>query len=445
MTLGVHPHSAAALSNITLNRCLQLLELNFSQTDLPPECLSALENGTDATLNGTAMTFELPAWQQLSFIMCFSLIVFAGAVGNAIVIWIVLAHQRMRSVTNYFLVNLSVADMTTAMFNVIFNAVFMMHSHWPFGQTYCKVTNFISLLTVSSSVFTITAMSIDRCIAIYKPLSHRMSRKCALIIIALIWFVSVVIALPGYVFADTSTYPPQNDRVVCSLLFPALGSFTSEQVDFVYNVVFMIVTYFIPMFTMAIAYSIMGHVLWRSKGIGEQTERQKEAIRSKQRVVRMLVVVVLIFAVCWLPYHLYFIFTCLDPAVTYSSWAQPLYLIIYWLAMSNCMYNPFIYYWMNSRFRSYFRFVLCYCCNLGSGLGHKCSEVERLQSDWTFNNNSPHRRTLKSQTGTECLVLTAVHRNGAYQRGHQARKANDASPLRPAVHKAPEDKLRLEE
>lgn len=169
MTFGMPAQSALGSGNSTLNRCLQLLSSNSSA--LPPadevrDCLQLLDNVTDSNVtapNGNyTMTFVLPAWQQFSFIMCFSLIVFAGAVGNAIVIWIVLAHQRMRSVTNYFLVNLSVADMTTAMFNVIFNAIFMMHSHWPFGQTYCKVTNFISLLTVSSSVFTITAMSIDR-------------------------------------------------------------------------------------------------------------------------------------------------------------------------------------------------------------------------------------------------------------------------------------------
>ena len=69
-----------------------------------------------------------------------------------------------------------------------------------------------------------------RCIAISKPLSHRMSRKCALIIIALIWFVSVVIALPSYVFAQANSY--QNDRVVCAVYYPSMGSFSSEDVDF---------------------------------------------------------------------------------------------------------------------------------------------------------------------------------------------------------------------
>ncbi|OQR74087.1 tachykinin peptides receptor 86C-like [Tropilaelaps mercedesae] len=182
MTFAMDQLTAAAL-NSTMTRCLKALNDSFAAAvpvEVPSDCVSLLDNVTTADGNITdlanlsngsfpggvaassSLTFLLPLWLQVTFIMCFSLIVFAGVLGNAIVIWIVLAHQRMRTVTNYFLVNLSVADLTTAMFNVIFNAIFMMHSHWPFGALYCRITNFISLLTVTSSVFTITAMSIDR-------------------------------------------------------------------------------------------------------------------------------------------------------------------------------------------------------------------------------------------------------------------------------------------
>jgi hypothetical protein len=67
------------------------------------------------------------------------------------------------------------------------------------------------------------------------------------------------------------------------------------------------------------------------------------------QVVKMMMVVVIIFAVCWLPYHLYFIVISYFPEITSSTYIQETYLAIYWLAMSNSMYNPIIYCWMNAR------------------------------------------------------------------------------------------------
>lgn len=62
-----------------------------------------------------------------------------------------------------------------------------------------------------------------------------------------------------------------------------------------------------------------------------------------------MMMVVTIFAICWLPYHMYFIIIFYYPDI--NKWApiQEVYLMFYWLAMSNSMYNPFIYCWMNNR------------------------------------------------------------------------------------------------
>ena len=51
------------------------------------------------------------------------------------VIWIVMSNARMRSVTNYFIINLSMADIINATFNVIPNFTYMLTGNWPFGET----------------------------------------------------------------------------------------------------------------------------------------------------------------------------------------------------------------------------------------------------------------------------------------------------------------------
>jgi hypothetical protein len=63
----------------------------------------------------------------------------------------------------------------------------------------------------------------------------------------------------------------------------------------------------------------------------------------------MMIVVVTIFAFCWLPFHIYFIWVSLWPEVTQTFFVREVFLGIYWLAMSNSMYNPMIYCWMNAR------------------------------------------------------------------------------------------------
>ncbi|XP_076329827.1 tachykinin-like peptides receptor 86C [Tachypleus tridentatus] len=279
--------------------------------------------------------------------------------GNIVVVWIVVAHRQMRTVTNYFLLNLAVADLLLADFNAIFNFIYLLGSHWPFAPVYCTISNFIAYITVSTSVFSIAAMSIDRYVAIVHPLTPRMSKKSTFLLTGLIWACSVLLALPTLLYSTTSTYQYVigGDRTLCYLRWPD-GPLSKD--DYIYNVFFMVLTYVIPMMAMLITYTKMGLVLWGSGAIGETTEHQKNIVLSKRKVVRMLVAVALIFAICWLPYHVYFIYVYHHPKILKTDHIQHVYLAFYWLAMSNSTYNPIVYYYMNNRFKRYFRKVL-YC------------------------------------------------------------------------------------
>ena len=121
----------------------------------------SLGNETRSAL-GTGNRFILPWYLQVIYIIIFVLTVLISAGGNIIVIWIVLAHRRMRTVTNYFLVNLAVADALISILNTLFNFVYMLYSNWPFGKHYCRFSQFIAPCTISASVFTFMAIAIDR-------------------------------------------------------------------------------------------------------------------------------------------------------------------------------------------------------------------------------------------------------------------------------------------
>jgi len=104
------------------------------------------------------------SWQlQLIYVIAFVFIVVVATGGNVIVIWVVVAHKRMRTVINYFLVNLAIADALISVLNTLFNFVYMINNNWPFGRGYCRFAQFIAPCTISASVFTFMAIAIDRC------------------------------------------------------------------------------------------------------------------------------------------------------------------------------------------------------------------------------------------------------------------------------------------
>ena len=53
--------------------------------------------------------------------------------------------------------------------------------------------------------------------------------------------------------------------------------------------------------------------------------------------------VVMIFMVCWAPYHVYFIYSYHNPAINKNPYIGHIYLGFYWLAMSTTCVNPVIY------------------------------------------------------------------------------------------------------
>lgn len=103
-----------------------------------------------------------PWWRQVLWTLLFSIMVVTATGGNLIVVWLVLSNKRMRTVTNYFLVNLSIADAMVSSLNVTFNFTYMLRSDWPFGYIYCKINTFIAVISICASVFTLMAVSIDR-------------------------------------------------------------------------------------------------------------------------------------------------------------------------------------------------------------------------------------------------------------------------------------------
>lgn len=106
--------------------------------------------------------FVQPSWRIALWSLAYGLVVAVAVFGNLIVIWIILAHKRMRTVTNYFLVNLAFSDASMAAFNTLVNFIYALHGEWYFGANYCRFQNFFPITAVFASIYSMTAIAVDR-------------------------------------------------------------------------------------------------------------------------------------------------------------------------------------------------------------------------------------------------------------------------------------------
>ncbi|KAI1887533.1 hypothetical protein AGOR_G00191290 [Albula goreensis] len=314
--------------------------------------MASSTNASNITGNFTNQ-FVQPPWRVALWSVAYSSVLAVAVFGNLIVIWIILAHKRMRTVTNYFLLNLAFSDASMAAFNTLINFIYAAHGEWYFGESYCKFHNFFPVTAVFASIYSMTAIAVDRYMAIIHPLKPRLSATATKVVIVCIWALAIVLAFPLCFYSTIKKMPR---RTICYVAWPR-----PAEDPFMYHIIVTVLVYMLPLVVMGITYTMVGITLWGGEIPGDSSDNYHGQLRAKRKVVKMMIIVVVTFAICWLPYHIYFIVTGLNKLLNKWKYIQQVYLSVLWLAMSSTMYNPIIYCCLNSRFRAGFKRAFRWC------------------------------------------------------------------------------------
>uniref|UniRef100_A0A8D0CG94 Substance-P receptor n=1 Tax=Salvator merianae TaxID=96440 RepID=A0A8D0CG94_SALMN len=299
--------------------------------------------------------FVQPGWQVALWAAAYAGLVLVAVVGNGVVMWVIVAHRRMRTVTNYFLLNLAGAEAALAALNTLVNFTYAVHGDWYYGLAYCRFQNFFPVAALFASIYSMTAVAADRYMAIIHPLKPRLSATATKVVICVIWLLALLLAFPQGYYATTASFP---GRVVCLVEWPENATHAYE---ITYHFCVTVVSYVLPLLVIGYAYIVVGITLWASEIPGDSSNRYHEQVSAKRKVVKMMIVVVCTFATCWLPFHVYFLMQIFKPEWFEQKYIQQVYLTIFWLAMSSTMYNPIIYCCLNDRFRIGFKRAFRWC------------------------------------------------------------------------------------
>ena len=137
------------------------------------------------------MEFILP----MCILICFNLTVILG---NSLVITAVFTSQKLRSVTNMFIVSLAVADLMLGIMVLPYSSANEVLRYWPFGTIWCSAWLAVDVWLSTASIFNLCAISLDRYLAITHPFRYPrlMSPTRGKILVASVWIGSFLICFP---------------------------------------------------------------------------------------------------------------------------------------------------------------------------------------------------------------------------------------------------------
>ena len=248
-----------------------------------------------------------------------------SVIGNSLVICIIAKQQYMKTSTNCLIMNLAVCDiLTTLLLTPTFTRRIFLGGRWfggDIGRVTCKIVEYGNSFPIYCSLLNLVAIAIDRCLAVTRPLSYKLSSKWLVkISIPVIWLISL--SLPVVSLSDAQLLYYDGD------VWPRCEEKSGRGSLDLYLAKATLVGSFIALITL---YSVISYRLWRRNIPGEMPSNQKElVIRTARKVTVLMISIVVVFFVSWAPAFAFLIIVEFGNAgPTFGSFSATSLLICY--------------------------------------------------------------------------------------------------------------------
>ncbi|XP_015279513.1 PREDICTED: bombesin receptor subtype-3 [Gekko japonicus] len=295
----------------------------------------------------------------------YATIISVGLLGNVILVKVFFKIKSMQTVPNIFITSLAFGDLLLLLTCVPVDAACYIVDTWLFGRIGCKLLSFIQRTSVGVSVFTLTVLSADRYKAIVKPLELQRAdavlKTCFKA--ACVWITSMLLAVPEAVSSDLYAFhvPEKNGSFETCAPYPVSERILQEA----HSLVCFLMFYIIPLAIISVYYFLIARTLYKSTSNmpAEEHSHARKQIESRKRVAKTVLVLVGLFAFCWLPNHILYLYRSFTyhASIDTSAFHLVATILSRALAFSNSCVNPFALYWLSKSFRQHFKKEVV-CC-----------------------------------------------------------------------------------
>ena len=243
-------------------------------------------------------------------------------------------YRELRTICNYFIISLSVADILVALLAMPFWLVLQLtnmeeKSKEVFTESWYKFWASVDILVGCASIMNLVAVSFDRYLAITSPFTYTesMTSSRAIVMIAALWVFSILL---------------------CGL--------RAVQTSLIYMLVLLVVSFIVPLLLMIVMYTKI-YLVARNQAL-----RIRQNYARDIKATKTIAIVIGAFVVCWMPFFVIvtvFAFNRNYPVESNAIKA------IKWMEYLNSCLNPIIYTCLNRSYRHSFKKLLLRssCCS----------------------------------------------------------------------------------
>lgn len=305
-------------------------------------------NTSEDTMDDGSYIQYLPieaAFQAFSLII----IMLVAIAANTMNIIVVYRNSNMQTPRYMFIMSLAVGDLGVTLLSMPFSLVTCISRRWIMSDSLCQLHGFLGSFFFCVSIFTLTIMSIEQYYSLVKPLSRTITIRRAWYMIAAAWILSTLLSVGPEVGWGHFEY--NSSTLSCGVAFPR------STLEKMYLLFLVLIAFVITLLIMAYAYiRILLTVRKHTDRIARYTKGGLEVMRLQRRITYTLLLVLLVFILCWLPFVFLIVLATRNTSVKELPYG--LGVAAYWCGFFNSSVNPIIFVIRNDRFREGYREIL---------------------------------------------------------------------------------------
>ncbi|XP_043080766.1 lysophosphatidic acid receptor 5a [Puntigrus tetrazona] len=283
------------------------------------------------------------------FTSTYSIVLLFGLPLNSVSLWILVCRNGlMKSVPVIYMANLALSDLLFTL-SLPFRIIYFATGEWKLGNTLCVIPGTLFAVNMYSSSLFITLISVDRMMAVVYPLRSRHLRTVpmAWVFCVMVWLIIAGLAVP------TAINHPENKDPDCNVT-RCFEKYTPEEWKNGF-IILCCVTFLFILIPFCIILGCTAAVVRQLKGYSIATSSSSTEL-SKSKIVKLFLSNLLIYAICFIPFHIAFILFGLSkqdylPGGNTLEVYFRLQTVTMCMASTNSCLDPLIYYFSSKNIK----------------------------------------------------------------------------------------------